>query len=75
MRRAIRIGLILTAITAASFGFQRTQAAEDTAALGKALPERNITDYKGILRALPSLRTVGAETPIFSRMSKKKATQ
>jgi hypothetical protein len=48
MRRAIRVGLILTAITAASFGFQWAQAAEDTAALGKALLEATVSLEQGL---------------------------
>jgi hypothetical protein len=48
MRRITKAGFILAAVATVSFGFQRAQAAEDAAALAKALPETTVSLEQGL---------------------------
>jgi hypothetical protein len=48
MRRIAKAGFILSVVATVSFGFQRAQAAEDAAALAKALPEATVSLEQGL---------------------------
>jgi hypothetical protein len=48
MRRIAKVGITIATVAAVSLGFQRAQAAEDAAALAKALPEATVSLEQGL---------------------------